>query len=481
MNKNLILVFGNFNIVHPGHLRLLRYAKSFNKKVMVGLFSDKVAGDSIYVPQDLRAEALIATECVDEVMLVNSSVEDFIYEHKPYAVIKGKEHETLENPEEEIIKSYGGNLFFSSGEVTFSSLNLLKKEYLQDIEIGIKQPKQFLLRHKISKNKIIDTLSKFSKKSICVIGDTIVERYTTCEPLGMSQEDPTLVVKPINSEEFIGGAAVVARHGKALGATTHFISVVGDDEAGNSVIESLDSELHCHLYKDPSRPTSVKERYRAKNKTLLRVSKLIDKSISQEIQDNIFQKFKTIINDLDALIFSDFNYGCLPQELVNKLIKLANKHNIKIFADSQSSSQLGDVSRFKDVHLISATEREARIALRDQESGLVKLVENLLNNSNADNVIIKLGEEGIFLHVKDKSAKNGFLTDRIPALNPNSIDSAGAGDSMLISLTLSILASKDIWLSSYISSLAASIQVERVGNIPIEINELTALIEKTHH
>ena len=290
MNKNLILVFGNFNIVHPGHLRLLRYAKSFNKKVMVGLFSDKVAGDSIYVPQDLRAEALIATECVDEVMLVNSSVEDFIYEHKPYAVIKGKEHETLENPEEEIIKSYGGNLFFSSGEVTFSSLNLLKKEYLQDIEIGIKQPKQFLLRHKISKNKIIDTLSKFSKKSICVIGDTIVDRYTTCEPLGMSQEDPTLVVKPINSEEFIGGAAVVARHGKALGATTHFISVVGDDEVGNSVIESLDSELHCHLYKDPSRPTSVKERYRAKNKTLLRVSKLIDKSISQEIQDNIFSE-----------------------------------------------------------------------------------------------------------------------------------------------------------------------------------------------
>ena len=91
MNENLILVFGNFNIVHPGHLRLLRYAKSFNKKVIVGLFSDNIAGDAIYVPQNLRSEALLATEWVDEVIIVDHSVEDIILELKPFAVIKGKE------------------------------------------------------------------------------------------------------------------------------------------------------------------------------------------------------------------------------------------------------------------------------------------------------------------------------------------------------------------------------------------------------
>ena len=480
MNENLILVFGNFNIVHPGHLRLLRYAKSFNKKVIVGLFSDNIAGDAIYVPQNLRSEALLATEWVDEVIIVDHSVEDIILELKPFAVIKGKEHENSINPEETIIKSYGGNLFFSSGEVTFSSLNLLRKEYLQDVEIGIKVPKHYLTRHKITADVIDEALQNFSKSRICIVGDTIVDKYTTCEPLGMSQEDPTVVVKPISSQEFIGGAAIVARHAKSLGAKTHFISVVGDDTPGEDVLTSLDDEFDCHIIKDPSRPTSVKERFRAKNKTLLRVSNLIDKSVSTEIQDDIYKKIKNIVKSLDALIFSDFNYGCLPQELVNKIVSLANQHSIPVFADSQSSSQVGDVSRYKDIFLISATEREARLALRDNESGLVVLVEKLIKITNAKYVVIKLGEEGTFLHVYDESQENKFLTDRIPALNPNSIDTAGAGDSMLISMALSMLANENIWVSAYIGSLAASIQVERVGNIPIEIDELRSISKKSY-
>ena len=69
MDKDLVLVFGNFNILHPGHLRLLRYAKSISKRLVVGLFSDRLAGDAIFVSEDLRLETILANSWVDDALM----------------------------------------------------------------------------------------------------------------------------------------------------------------------------------------------------------------------------------------------------------------------------------------------------------------------------------------------------------------------------------------------------------------------------
>ena len=50
-----------------------------------------------------------------------------------------------------------------------------------------------------------------------------------------------------------------------------------------------------------------------------------------------------------------FSHGTV----VEKLIEMAIENKAMIVADSQSSSQLGDVSRFKDADLLLPTEREA--------------------------------------------------------------------------------------------------------------------------
>ena len=106
-----------------------------------------------------------------------------------------------------------------------------------------------------------------------------------------------------------------------------------------------------------------------------------------------------IVKELDLLVFSDFNYGCLPQCLVQKIISLANEHSVFIAADSQSSSQIGDISRFK-VQLITPTEREARIALQNQDDGLVVLSEKLMQKTKADAIILKLGSDGMIAQLK---------------------------------------------------------------------------------
>ena len=73
-------------------------------------------------------------------------------------------------------------------------------------------------RHSIDKKKIINLIKSFKDKKVCVVGDLIIDEYITCEALGMSQEEPTLVVTPLDSSKFLGGAAIVAAHAAGLGA-----------------------------------------------------------------------------------------------------------------------------------------------------------------------------------------------------------------------------------------------------------------------
>ena len=184
-----------------------------------------------------------------------------------------------------------------------------------------------------------------------------------------------------------------------------------------------------------------------------------------------------LLDKIDLVIFSDFNYGCLPQGLVDQIISSCNKHAVPMVADSQSSSQIGDISRFKNMMLITPTEHEARLAVRDSTSGLVVLAETLRNKANVNHVFITLGAEGVLVHSPD-TEKNGLVTDQLPALNNSPKDVSGAGDCMLISTAMALVAGANIWEAAFIGSVAAACQVSRVGNLPLTSNELKEAVAR---
>ena len=76
-------------------------------------------------------------------------------------------------------------------------------------------------------------VEKFASLRITVVGDVIVDEYIECEALGMSQENPTIVVSPISRQRFLGGAGIVAAHAANLGATVRLYSAVGKDDHGD--------------------------------------------------------------------------------------------------------------------------------------------------------------------------------------------------------------------------------------------------------
>lgn len=469
--SNNILVTGRFNILHPGHIRLLKFAKELGGKLFVGVESDKKAGSHAYVHEKLRIESLKSNNWVDECFIYNHSVEEIIHKYDINIVVKGKEHEKKFNEELEIIKKRNGKLIFSSGESVFSSVDLITKEFSEIDSNSIKIPIDYLERHNFSLEKLNSILSNFSKVKVCVIGDLIMDEYITCQALGMSQEDPTIVVTPIHSTTFMGGAGIVAAHASGLGAEVEFITVVGNDSVKDLALNKLkEYNVKSNLFIDESRPTTLKQRFRSKGKTLLRVSHLHQGPISNELQKEILNTLELKLNSIDLFVFSDFNYGCLPQDLVDEIIKLIKlkKPEIMLVADSQSSSQIGDISRFKNMNLITPTEHEARISTKNYEDGLVILSEEVKRLSQSSNVLLKLGEEGLLIN----SDNRNFLTDKIGALNTSPKDVSGAGDSLLITSALALACGGTIWEAAFMGSLAASIQVGRVGNTPLSSKEL---------
>ena len=475
--RTKVLVTGNFNVVHPGHLRLMMFAKEQGDELWVGISSDRIAGSQAQVAEQFRLEGASAIGVVDHAFVYDEDLAAVLDRLRPDVLVKGKEHENSYNVERQVVEKYGGRLIFSSGETVFSSLDILRFEHFGIVSSPISLPADYMRRHGISRNRISELISQFHGVRVCVLGDLIIDEYITCDSLGMSQEDPTIVVTPVSTERFVGGAGVVASHGSGLGASVSFVSVIGDDEDGEFGRLTLErQEIRNFLAVDKSRPTTRKQRFRSSGKTLLRVNHLSQNPISRELQDFALGRAIEVLEDSDLLVFSDFNHGCLPQNLVDQITNHAVSRGIRIAADSQSSSQIGNVGRFTNTDLLTPTEREARIAMHSTEDGLVVLAEKLRSLTKSKNILLKLGLEGVIVHTGPSSERE-FVTDRIGALNRSPVDVAGAGDSLLIASALALVAGGSIWEAALVGSLASAIQVSRVGNIPLTQLELQSIVQ----
>ena len=101
-DDTLVFVYGNFNILHPGHVRLLQFAKSNGTFLLVGITPDGTPGTSIEA--EMRLESIRAIGIVDLAFVIEDSVLDVIKMLKPEIVAKGKEHKSRSNPELAILE-----------------------------------------------------------------------------------------------------------------------------------------------------------------------------------------------------------------------------------------------------------------------------------------------------------------------------------------------------------------------------------------
>jgi rfaE bifunctional protein kinase chain/domain len=471
--KTSVLVYGDFNLLHPGHIRFLRFASDQGHRLIVGVLSQKISAGAELLDEE-RLDAVQSLSFVAEAELVTDSIAALIKRRKPDVIVKGKEHEGRNTPEIPIVRELGIKMIFSSGATGQSDSEIKTYKVSSNQLVDLRKLDKFLARKNISTGRLAELVTLFSKLKVCVIGDLIVDEYISCEPLGMSQEDPTIVVTPIETTQFLGGAGIVAAHAAALGAEVTLLSVTGRDVAGKFAHQRLDEygvKFICP--EDPGRPTTVKQRYRCAGKTVFRISRLREDSISAEIQSAIFEYLTALCAQTDVLIYADFNYGVLTKAVINSCGNLNWKDSCVRAADNQTSSQIGDLSKYQQLTAVYATEHEARVSLKDKDSGLVVLSDRLMDQVRAKNLFLKLGPDGVLV----RQAGVASRPDVVPSVARTALDTAGAGDSFLAASTLAVAAGGTIWESAVIGNAAAAIQVSRVGNVPIASKSLLSCLK----
>lgn len=437
-------------------------------QLTVAVNSDSIMEFKPNISEQQRLELVASLECVDKAFITKSSVLQLINKLRPQIIVKGKEFESRDNPELEGLKKYGGKLIFGSGEFELGSDFYMKSLHNIGSSFDFSELKPYAQRHDIQLNDLLGIVKAMSQLKVAVIGEIIVDEYVQGTAVGLSQEDPTIVMTPNHTSTFLGGAAITAGHIKSIGAKeVTLLSVVGDDNKAIYVKEHInDYDLNTFIIEDSSRPTPLKTRYRVDRKTLLRVNHVRHHKISEELQIALYEGLKNVIKKIDILVFSDFNYGVLPQDLVEKVVSLCHTFNVKVVADSQTSSQVGDISRYRDTHLITPTEKEVRVALNNADDGLVILAKKLCDKCNPQSLVITLAAEGVFIHIPSKDGET-WQNDRIPAINQNAADPAGAGDCFMAASSLAITAGATPWQAFYIASIASACQVDVVGNTPL--------------
>src|SRR6516165_2441019 len=135
-DKRVIMCHGVFDVVHPGHVRHLLYAKSKADILIASITADHHITKGTHrphVPQDLRAVNLAAFEAVDYVLIDKNAKQlqnirllqpDFFangFEYTAVGVPDGTQEEGQSD------QSYGVEIIYTPGDILYSSSNLINR------------------------------------------------------------------------------------------------------------------------------------------------------------------------------------------------------------------------------------------------------------------------------------------------------------------------------------------------------------------
>ena len=479
--KSVIMCHGVFDVVHPGHVRHLLYAKSKADILVASITADKhitKGADRPHVPQDLRAVNLAAFELVDYVVIdKNETPIANLKIIQPDFFAKGFEYnakaispKTLE--EQATVESYGGQIIFTPGDIVYSSSALIN---LAPPSVQLEKLQVLMERSGITFDDLRQVLDQMAGKRVHVIGDTIVDTYTHCAMIGGQTKTPTMSVLHERRVDYVGGAGIIAKHLVAAGAKVTFSTVLGDDALKEFVLHDLtEFGVDVRAVIDNTRPTVNKNAIVVGGYRLLKIDTLDNRSISDAILSTVTKTVRE--TPTDAVVYADFRHGIFNRRTIPDFID-AIPAGVYRVADSQVASRWGNITEFRGFDLITPNEREARFALGDQDSGIRPLASALYDAAECKFLILKLGERGVLAcrDTNHESLDSFFVID---SFVDNLVDAVGAGDALLSYATLAMLARPDESIATILGAIAAACECEFDGNIPITPDHVRAKIDK---
>ena len=479
--KTVIMCHGTFDVVHPGHIRHLIFAKSKADILIASLTCDafiEKANFRPFIPEDLRAINLAALEMVDYVVIdleptplnnLKSLQPDYFAKGYEY-VSNGLHPKTAD--EKEILDTYGGEIIFTPGDVVHSSSALIESSAP---DIMVEKLLALFDAEGLSFEQLRKAVKSLSGVRVHVVGDTIVDSYTQTSMIGGQTKTPTISVRYEDRTDYVGGAGVVAKHLRAAGAEVTFTTVLGDDSLKDFVLDDLTAVgVKTNAIIDDTRPTTNKNVIICGGYRLLKVDTLDNRSISDRTFDEIGDAISS--HKGDAVVLSDFRHGIFNHATIPFLVDKIPEQVFRV-ADSQVASRWGNILEFQDFDLITPNEREARFALGDQDSVVRPLALRLYKDARCKNLILKLGDRGLIGYRNRPQLddiRSFFIVD---SFADHAVDPVGSGDALLAYATLAHVRGEGEVIAAIMGAMAAAVECEREGNVPITPEDILKKID----
>ena len=311
-------------------------------------------------------------------------------------------------------------------------------------------------------------LKSFSNIRTLVVGDVMLDRYWFGSVDRISPEAPVPVLAVHSEESRAGGAANVAHNLLALGAQSHLLSVVGDDEAGREIKHIIDQYgAKTSLQIDPNIKTIVKLRMVAQNQQLLRAD--FEEKPSDEILAQCLLGYEQALESVDVVVLSDYGKGGLTH--VATMIELAKAKNIPVIIDPKGD----DYSRYKGASLITPNmkEFEAVVGKATSEAEFQEKARQLRATLNLDALLVTRSEKGMSLFTRD----NGHISSPAAALEV--YDVSGAGDTVISLMALASVGGFTHQQQLDLANTVAGIVVGKLGTAVASIEEVINKLTET--
>ena len=309
----------------------------------------------------------------------------------------------------------------------------------------------------------IDLINRFATLRVVVIGEAMLDSYLTGHVGRLCREAPVPIVALDGTRDVPGGAANTASGLRALGAAVTFISVVGHDSAGATLVDQLSAQgMNARsVFRAPGRETLVKQRVTGNGQLLLRLDRGSEEDLDELHERRVIDALTTAWADVDAVILSDYGYGICTPGVVRTVAALQARSPRILVADAK------DLRRWAGVGLTAAkpnydeTLRLGGFAPLEGTSARVDQVtrgrEAIAAAIGAEIVTVTLDRAGAVVFERGHEAYRTFTQ---PA--PDTC-AAGAGDTFTGTLALALAAGAHSAAAADLASAAATACVATPG------------------
>ena len=305
--------------------------------------------------------------------------------------------------------------------------------------------------------------NQFENTKVLVLGDVMIDAYFYGSVSRISPEAPVPIVNLTKKEQRLGGAANVALNLKSLGAEPIICSIKGNDADGQRLKELCkENGLVVHgLINDYKRETTVKTRIIGNSHQLLRIDEEDTADIDESVEDLVYEAVNSFIDQVDVLIFQDYNKGLLTAGLIQRVIALCTSKKVPMVVDPK----FNNFYEYKGVTLFKPNKKEIQQAENITEKlnlrDIKVLASTVRQKLNADKIMTTLSEDGVIII-------NETETIHLPAHARKIVDVSGAGDSVLSVAALCVAAGISDEVTAALSNLAGGIVCEQIGVVPID-------------